>query len=62
MSQYDDDDDYPEDEPVRRRDDLGDDPAIRMLLPVGRSASKRGWTCITGCRRSNSKGRALSPG
>src|SRR5262249_26728234 len=40
----DDEDDYPEVEPVRRQQDLGDDPGIRMLLPVGRS----GWAIAAG--------------
>lgn len=39
----DDDDDY-EDEPVRRRPDIGEDAGIRMLLPVGRS----GWAIAAG--------------
>jgi hypothetical protein len=40
----DDDDDYVEDRPRRRQPDLGDDPGIRMLLPVGRS----GWAIAAG--------------
>ncbi len=46
-----DEDDFYDDEPaprrrrdVRREQDLGDDPAIRMLLPVGRS----GWAIAAG--------------
>jgi hypothetical protein len=44
MSQSDDDVDYPEVLPVRRQPDLGDDPGIRLLLPVGRS----GWAIAAG--------------
>lgn len=40
----DEDDDYPEDRSYRRPPDLGDDPGIRMLLPVGRS----GWAIASG--------------
>jgi hypothetical protein len=36
--------DIPEVTPVHRPPDLGDDPAIRMLLPVGRS----GWAIAAG--------------
>jgi hypothetical protein len=41
---HDEDDDFPEDRPRRRPPDLGDDPGIRMLLPVGRS----GWAIASG--------------
>ncbi len=41
---YDEDDDYPEVRPVRRQQELGDDPAIRMLIPVGLS----GWAIAAG--------------
>src|SRR5215831_17354117 len=44
MSQSNDDADYPEAQPVRRHRDIGDDPGIRMLLPVGRS----GWAIAAG--------------
>jgi hypothetical protein len=40
-------DEYPDDpydRPVQREPDLGDDPGIRMLLPVGRS----GWAIAAG--------------
>jgi hypothetical protein len=37
-------DDYPEVEPVGDSQDLGEDAAIRMLLPVGRS----GWAIASG--------------
>ena len=39
-----DEDDYLEERPRRREQDIGDDPAIRMLLPVGRS----GWAIASG--------------
>jgi hypothetical protein len=38
------DDDYEEDRPRRRPPDIGEDPAMRMLLPVGRS----GWAIASG--------------
>jgi Domain of unknown function (DUF4190) len=38
------DDEVPEVLPVRREQDIGDDPGIRMLLPVGRS----GWAIAAG--------------
>jgi len=38
------DDYYPEDHRFRKPPELGDDPAIRMLLPVGRS----GWAIAAG--------------
>ena len=44
MNQNNDDSDYPEVQPVRRPQDLGDDPWVRMLLPVGRS----GWAIAAG--------------
>ena len=44
MSQNNDDANYPEGHPVHRHRDLGDDPGIRMLLPVGRS----GWAIAAG--------------
>jgi hypothetical protein len=44
MSQSNDDADYPEAQPIRRHRDLGDDPGMRMLLPVGRS----GWAIAAG--------------
>jgi Domain of unknown function (DUF4190) len=44
MSHYDDDRDYPEVRRVRRHQDLGDDPAMRLLLPVGLS----GWAIAAG--------------
>lgn len=40
----DEDEDFPQDRPRRRPPDLGDDPGIRMLLPVGRS----GWAIASG--------------
>jgi hypothetical protein len=44
MNQQSDWDDVPEVRPARRAPDIGDDPAIRMLLPVGRS----GWAIASG--------------
>jgi hypothetical protein len=44
MSRSNDDDDYPEVRPVRRQRDIGDDPAMRMILPVGLS----GWAIAAG--------------
>jgi hypothetical protein len=44
MSEPHDDDDIPEVEPVYEPKDIGDDPALRMLLPVGRS----GWAIAAG--------------
>jgi Domain of unknown function (DUF4190) len=44
MSRDSDDDAHPEVLPVRRERDPGDDPAVRMLLPVGRS----GWAIAAG--------------
>jgi hypothetical protein len=44
MSHSDDDADYPEVRPVRKHQDLGDDPAMRLLLPVGLS----GWAIAAG--------------
>jgi Domain of unknown function (DUF4190) len=44
MSQSEDDVDYPEVNPFRKHQDLGDDPAMRLLLPVGLS----GWAIAAG--------------
>jgi hypothetical protein len=44
MNERDDDYDYPGERSVRRYQDLGDDPAMRMLLPVGLS----GWAIAAG--------------
>jgi hypothetical protein len=41
---FDDDDEYDDKAPVRREQDISDDPGIRMLLPVGRS----GWAIASG--------------
>ena len=47
MPQHDEYDDEPDDRPRRRRrppPDIGDDPGMRLLLPVGRS----GWAVAAG--------------
>lgn len=46
--EYDDDDDEEDDRPRRRRrresQDIGDDPAMRLILPVGQST----WAIVSG--------------
>ena len=44
MSFEEDPEDVPEAKPMKRRKGIGDDPGIRMLLPVGRS----GWAIASG--------------
>jgi hypothetical protein len=44
MSQGNDESELPEVQPVRRPPEMGDDAAVRMLLPVGRS----GWAIAAG--------------
>jgi hypothetical protein len=39
-----DDDDYPDVRRIRREQDIGDDPAMRLLLPVGLT----GWAIAAG--------------